>query len=103
MRELRNVVERAVLLTGGDTITAKDLPVPVGRVERRAQANGTGVLRPLADLERDHIRFVLERMNWHQGRAAAILGISSKTLYRKIRAFGLDRSPPPAHRLHTSS
>jgi DNA-binding NtrC family response regulator len=105
VRELRNVVERAVLLTGGDTITAKDLPVPAGRVERRSLSNGTGVLRPLAELERDHIRFVLERTNWHQGRAAAILGISSKTLYRKIREYGFDRSDPtpPAHRLQNSS
>jgi two-component system, NtrC family, response regulator AtoC len=103
VRELRNVVERAVLLTGGDTITGKDLPVPTGRVERRSQTNGTGVLRPLADLERDHIRFVLERMNWHQGRAAAVLGISSKTLYRKIREYGFDRTSPSAHRLQNSS
>ncbi|MCC6929576.1 MAG: sigma-54-dependent Fis family transcriptional regulator [Gemmatimonadaceae bacterium] len=97
VRELRNVIERAVLLTGGDTITAKDLPLPTFRVERRAQSNGTGVLRPLADLERDHIRFVLERVSWHQGRAAAILGISSKTLYRKIREYGFERgaSAPP--------
>ncbi|MDP1857160.1 MAG: sigma-54 dependent transcriptional regulator [Gemmatimonadaceae bacterium] len=92
VRELRNVIERAVLLAQSDEISARDLPIPAFRVDRRAANNGTGVLRPLADLERDHIRFVLDRVNWHQGRAAAILGISSKTLYRKIREYGFDRS-----------
>ncbi|MEO6443700.1 MAG: sigma-54 dependent transcriptional regulator [Gemmatimonadaceae bacterium] len=92
VRELRNVIERAVLLAQGEEISARDLPIPAFRVERRSASNGTGVLRPLADLERDHIRFVLERVGWHQGRAATILGISSKTLYRKIREYGFDRS-----------
>ena len=91
VRELQNVIERAVLLASGDTITSRDLPIRAVRVERRAASNGSGVLRPLADLERDHIRFVLEQVNWHQGRAAGILGISSKTLYRKIREYGFDR------------
>jgi transcriptional regulator of acetoin/glycerol metabolism len=34
---------------------------------------------------------VLDQTNWHQGNAAKILGISSKTLYRKIREYGFSR------------
>jgi DNA-binding NtrC family response regulator len=49
----------------------------------------------LEELERVHIRYVLERVRWHQGRAAAVLGISSKTLYRKIREYGFQRPPGP--------
>lgn len=49
----------------------------------------------LEELERVHIRYVLERMRWHQGRAAAVLGISSKTLYRKIRQYGFQRPHGP--------
>jgi DNA-binding NtrC family response regulator len=45
----------------------------------------------LAELERQHIEAVLSQSNWHQGRAAQTLGISSKTLYRKIREYGLTR------------
>ena len=68
-----------------------------------AGANGTGEGRAeheshlvanvptLEELERVHIRYVLERTRWHQGRAAAVLGISSKTLYRKIRQYGFQR------------
>lgn len=45
----------------------------------------------LPALEQRHIRRVLEATAWHQGRAAEWLGISPKTLYRKIREFGLTR------------
>jgi two-component system, NtrC family, response regulator AtoC len=45
----------------------------------------------LEELERRHIADVLERTQWHQGRAAELLGISPKTLYRKIREFGFRR------------
>jgi DNA-binding NtrC family response regulator len=46
----------------------------------------------LADLERRHIEAVLKQTHWHRGRAAALLGISNKTLYRKIREYGF--TPP---------
>jgi len=45
----------------------------------------------LAEIEKRHIAAALERTGWHQGRAASELGISVKTLYRKIRAFGFQR------------
>jgi DNA-binding NtrC family response regulator len=94
VRELRNVIERAVLLATGGTIHARDLPLgaPVP-----ARANGDGAAGEdapqlsLADLERRHIEAVLSRVHWHQGRAASVLGISTKTLYRKIREYGFQR------------
>jgi DNA-binding NtrC family response regulator len=46
----------------------------------------------LEDVERRHIEAVLRQTQWHRGRAAALLGISSKTLYRKIREYGF--TPP---------
>lgn len=46
---------------------------------------------PLEDVERRHIAAVLAQVQWHQGRAARILRISPKTLYRKIRAYGFRR------------
>jgi DNA-binding NtrC family response regulator len=55
---------------------------------------GEPTLAALEHVERDHIRRVLEAVGWHQGRAASILGISSKTLYRKIREFGFVRPAP---------
>jgi DNA-binding NtrC family response regulator len=45
----------------------------------------------LSLMERRHIAAVLQCTNWHQGKAASLLGISAKTLYRKIREFGFAR------------
>jgi DNA-binding NtrC family response regulator len=89
VRELRNVIERAVLLATGGTIDARDLPIGVetGAAPRVAPASTL----TLTELERQHIADVLERSNWHQGRAAELLGISPKTLYRKIREYGFRR------------
>jgi two-component system response regulator AtoC len=90
IRELRNVIERIVLLArnGDREIRAQDLPLsPTGARSRVAVGSPT----TLAELERQHIEAILGQTNWHQGNAAKILGISSKTLYRKIREFGFAR------------
>jgi len=89
VRELRNVIERAVLLANGGVIYARDLPLTTVRTENGGAAPG-GELT-LEELERRHIEAVLHQANWHQGRAATVLGISSKTLYRKIREYGFER------------
>ncbi|GEM_PF-114494 len=90
VRELRNVIERAVLLASGGAITRADLPLGPS-LSILAGAAQDGQHLTLAELERRHIEAVLLRANWHQGRAASQLGISSKTLYRKIREYGFAR------------
>lgn len=94
VRELRNVMERAVLLANGGVIQARDLPLQNAPSPNGTAQGGDDV--SLAELERRHIESVLSRTNWHQGRAASVLGISSKTLYRKIREYGFHR-PRAAH------
>ncbi len=100
VRELRNVVERLALLVRGQTIRAADLagslasgPVLEGAV--LAEPEGDGVRRlpslNLDRLERMAIERALEECEWHQGRAADMLGISPRTLHRKIRALELSR------------
>ena len=84
--ELKNVVERAVMLAQGDVIGKNELPLP-GIASRITPSSNV----PLAEMERQHIQAVLAETNWHQGNAAAKLGISSKTLYRKIREYGFVR------------
>ena len=88
VRELKNVMERAALLAQGPQIRAVDLPLALPGV------HPTPVSSPavsLAELERRHIETVLHNTNWHQGKAATALGISSKTLYRKIREYNFRR------------
>ena len=89
VRELRNVIERAVLLSVDGTISARDLPLGTD-VGAGGRATPPSTLT-LDELERRHIADVLERTQWHQGRASEMLGISPKTLYRKIREFGFKR------------
>jgi DNA-binding NtrC family response regulator len=94
VRELRNVVERAVLVAGGPEIRAGDLALGHGMPLAPARTSNDPP-ESLEEMERRHIDAVLHQVNWHQGRASDILGISAKTLYRKMRDYGL-RRPGPA-------
>lgn len=89
VRELRNVIERAVLVSTDGVIVGRDLPLgtELGGASRATPAAPL----TLIELERRHIQDVLDRTGWHQGRASELLGISPKTLYRKIRDFGFHR------------
>jgi DNA-binding NtrC family response regulator len=99
VRELRAVMERAALLAHDGVVDAALVPGGAGEAaagERTPQAPRPA--EELATLERGHIAAVLEAAGWHQGRAAERLGISPKTLYRKIRAYGLVRPVPRSRR-----
>ena len=93
VRELRNVIERAVLLSADAVIVARDLPLGA-ELGGAARATPAAPLT-LLELERRHIQDVLDRTGWHQGRASELLGVSPKTLYRKIRDFGFHRPSRP--------
>ena len=78
--------EKPVLvLTAQDAVDAKVVTLRAGADDY--------VTKPFAfeELERRHIEAVLTQTKWHQGKAAEVLGISSKTLYRKIREYGFRR------------
>lgn len=94
VRELRNVVERAALLCQGRAIGPADLGSSlVGAAAREAPTASIAGLPALnlEVLERMAVEAALERTEWHQGQAAELLGVSDRTLHRKIRAFGLKR------------
>jgi DNA-binding NtrC family response regulator len=88
VRELENVIERAVTLGHGPAVLPADLPPNLAGganpLERALAREAT-----LEDLERDYIAMILQRTKGHQIRAATILGIDRRTLYRKIRRYGL--------------
>jgi len=96
VRELKNVVERAMVLASKEGITAECLPAEVCRTEKRvpvaaskAAVSGTA---SLADLEKEQILSTLDKVNWHRGRAAGLLGITPKTLYRKLRSYNIGKN-----------
>ncbi|MSN24942.1 MAG: response regulator [Geobacter sp.] len=88
VRELENVIERAVILARTDLISPALLPIGTGR-ERPAAAQEPTQLVALEEIERRHIEAVLARTGFHKSRSAEILGISRKTLDRKIAEYGL--------------
>lgn len=90
------MVERAALLAPDHTIRASDLGTSLGGdppPAEGAEGDEASALPALdlATLEGMAIEEALRRAEWHQGRAARLLGISDRTLHRKIRALGLRR------------
>ncbi|HPT17144.1 MAG TPA: sigma-54 dependent transcriptional regulator [Kiritimatiellia bacterium] len=90
VRELRNVIERMVVLGAGPVLTARDLP-PTVRAAAAAPAT-TRAGRVLRDAERQLILEALRRHKDNRTKAAQDLGISRRTLHRKLNEFGL-RTP----------
>ena len=86
LRELRNALERAVILAGGDVIGLADLPAQVGAPPRAGVEVGSRV--SLEELEAEHIRRVLTATATIE-EAATVLGIDPSTLYRKRKRYGL--------------
>ena len=85
VRELRNVVERGIILAENDLITTKCLPSDI--VNALGEADSCLPLPPLAQNEKQYILRVMEYAGNNQTRAAKILGIGRKTLYRKLQSF----------------
>ena len=96
VRELRNCLERAAALSAGDVIDVGQIPIlrtaTRGIIAGRSPAAAVAAAphsapRTLEELEREHILDVLKQSDGNRERTAAILGISSRTLYRKIREY----------------
>ncbi|HKD35564.1 MAG TPA: helix-turn-helix domain-containing protein, partial [Pirellulales bacterium] len=92
VRELRNVIERAVALTRHDRLLPEDLPEKI-REYRSTQVvlggSDPGELAPLEEIERRYILHVLQCVGDNRTLAARILGLDRKTLYRKLRLYGV--------------
>jgi len=84
VRELQNVVERAVVLSRSDLITPNELPG-----FESAKQGAEEESDKLADLEKQHIKRILDRMGWNIGQSADVLGIHRNTLRTKIKEYNL--------------
>ena len=91
VRELENVITRAVLVARDDVLTDLwlrcDLENTVGGDTAPAAPPWRPV--PLDEVEKVHIKRVLDHMGWNKSKSLAILGISMPTLLRKIKKYGL--------------
>jgi DNA-binding NtrC family response regulator len=108
VRQLKNCLERAVILANNGRITTAELPPEVVRPATPISAlttapqhaatadfsvNASSTPTSLRDVERQQILSALEQTGWHRGKTAEILGISPSTLYRRLRDYNLERRP----------
>jgi DNA-binding NtrC family response regulator len=109
VRQLKNCLERAVLLSNDGRITLNELPPEVARPTTAASfasvaagadsgaaqtsytAQATSSPTSLREVERQQILAALEQTSWHRGKTAELLGISPSTLYRRLRDYNLER------------
>ncbi len=91
VRELENVIEMAVILSGDGPITFEHLPLKLAHASIGVEPLDVPDEAPLAEVERHYIEQVLRAQNFRKLRAAEILGISRRTLDRKIKEYGLAR------------
>ncbi len=89
VRQLRHVVERSAVLADSEVIEPGDLPAEVHEAGPALDASAGPGTR-LAEIERRHIAQVLREVRGHRARAALLLGISERNLYRKIREYQLE-------------
>jgi len=91
VRELKNVIERALIFSDGDQITLESLPEelfqPLHSEKNTTSSNG---VLPLDEVEKNHIIEVLQKSNGNKLLTAQRLGIATTTLYRKLRQYGIE-------------
>lgn len=95
VRELENAVERAVSLSHGPLVTPDDLPESIRtaaplEAKSTSASDGDEVCLTLEEVEKRHLIRVLKEMKGNKVKAAKILGIDRRTLYRMAERFGLD-------------
>jgi transcriptional regulator with PAS, ATPase and Fis domain len=88
IRELRNVLERAILLSGHRVLTAQDLRFDASAAVGNSAQKTT---RTLLDVERQHIEFVLSQEGFRVEKAAKKLGVPRSSLYYKLKQYGITK------------
>ncbi len=95
IRELENVIERAIILSQGLVIIPEDFPEFLNNLEHKEELPNNNNLKlkdALKSPEKDLIVKALEAVNWNRNEAAETLGINRTTLYKKMHRFGLLRN-----------
>ena len=91
IRELENVIERAVLLSKNKHIEPEDLPSSIIQSQdlRQQSYNSMSLKESLAEPEKNIIRQALEANHWNRQKTAEALQINRTTLFKKMKQYGL--------------
>jgi len=91
VRELENVIERAVILTNHNSIIPEDLPQTLRDSHKRGpELPDMLEEQTLEEVEKHYILKTLDKYQWNQKQAADTLGISTTTLWRKLKTYGIE-------------
>lgn len=91
IRQLENVIERALALTSNKVLLSSDIPSELHDAEVHFAEERAGTLRTLEEIKLDYIEQILKHTGGNQNMAAEILGIDRKTLYRILKRTKEDR------------
>jgi transcriptional regulator with PAS, ATPase and Fis domain len=92
IRELENIIERAVTMARGEKLVMADLPPALVEQAVHVVREKSGRLPTLEEREIDYIRHVLERCGQNRTQAAKVLGIDRVSLWRKLKKYGMEES-----------
>ncbi len=93
VRELKNVIERAMIFCDREVIGNQDLPMELQETRKMSELIGHGNLRQsVKEFEKISILSVLEEVSFDKRKASSILGLSKSSLYRKMEELGIDHS-----------
>jgi DNA-binding NtrC family response regulator len=91
VRELENVIERAIILANRNVILPEDLPLSIQESQIDMQnLKDDYEEKSLEEMEKYHILKTLDKYSWNQKNASEILGISTTTLWRKLKSYGIE-------------
>ncbi|MBL9012694.1 MAG: sigma-54-dependent Fis family transcriptional regulator [Myxococcales bacterium] len=90
VRELANTLERAAILAEGDAIDASHIWLDDAPAKPASAAPSGNEVRPLAELEKDAILHALDVVGGNRRKAAELLGIGERTLYDRLKKYGVD-------------
>ena len=86
IRELQNIIERAVIMEHGDKLALDFISTSRENAHKNHNTDSNGSLE---ELEKEHITKVIKQVNYNKSQAARILGIARKTLREKLQKYGL--------------
>ena len=90
IRELENVIERAVALSNGPEITVNELPEYIGNLLIETYRRENSEIPTLEDQEKNYIKWVLDKSEGNKTKAAKIMGIDRVSLWRKMKRYDME-------------
>ena len=94
VRELENIIERAVALANGPAILAGDLPEYIKNLSIETYRRFDSATPTLEELEKNYIKWVLEKCRGNRSKAAKIMEIDRVSLWRKLKRYGMEDDVP---------